>query len=247
MKACVWPPAGWGVDALLRRYPGLRIRPSRSTGILVISGDLAFDARDDRGERQIHDVFHIELRVPSRFPAELPDVRELGGRVPPDHHVNSNGTLCLGATLRLHLHLASAPHLVGFVESCVVPFLYGCVLKERGLPLPFGELPHGERGLLDDCAEIVGVRGDDACLGMLQLLAAKKRIANKRPCPCRSGRRVGRCHHELLNTIRCRMPRSRFATCHRELESIATTKRLIAFVAARHDRPRSPRHRTSVR
>ena len=34
------------------------------------------------------------------------------------------------------------------------------------------------------------------------LAAMKRRLANKRPCPCGSGRRLGRCHNRRVNTLR---------------------------------------------
>ena len=37
---------------------------------------------------------------------------------------------------------------------------------------------------------------------LLQLVTVKKRVANKRPSPCGSGLRLGRCHHRYVNHLR---------------------------------------------
>jgi hypothetical protein len=37
---------------------------------------------------------------------------------------------------------------------------------------------------------------------MLRLIGMKRRVANKRPCPCGSGLRAGKCHHRILNRLR---------------------------------------------
>jgi hypothetical protein len=37
---------------------------------------------------------------------------------------------------------------------------------------------------------------------MVRLAGKKKRIANKLPCPCGSGRRLGRCHNLKVNGLR---------------------------------------------
>ena len=68
--------------------------------------------------------------------------------------------------------------------------------------MPFNELAHGVRGLLDDYRELFGVSNDDSCIQMLKMLSLKKRVANKLPCPCGSGKRLGICHQKRLNPFR---------------------------------------------
>jgi hypothetical protein len=77
--------------------------------------------------------------------------------------------------------------------------------------MPFDELAHGVAGLLDDYRRILGFATDAACREALRLLALKRRIANKSPCPCGSGRRLGRCHNRRLNRLRERHGRRWFA------------------------------------
>jgi hypothetical protein len=45
---------------------------------------------------------------------------------------------------------------------------------------------------------------------MIYLAASEKRKANRHPCPCGSGRRVGKCHNLALNRLRRRLGRSWF-------------------------------------
>lgn len=205
-----WPPPSWGVHALLSRYPGLAFRPSRVAGTLVIAGELTFSASEPGRKRPVEDTFLVEIQVSRNFPNEPPLVRDAGGRVPRTFHTNPDGTLCLGSPIAVRMRLAAQPDLVGFVETSVIPYLYAFVRKERGEPLPFGELAHGDRGLLDDYRRLLGTRDDRTCVALLMLLGMKKRIANKQRCACGSGRRVGRCHHRALNRLRPAAPRSWF-------------------------------------
>lgn len=192
--------ATWGLDELLDRHPGLSRRPSRS-GELVVAGTL--DYRTEHPSLgAIEDAFTIELRIPAVFPRVVPRVRELDGRVPADFHRVLNGDLCLGSPLRLQLILSKNPTLVGFVGKCVVPYLVGFNVFERTGEMPFGELAHGNRGLFDEYKQIFGVRADSACVQFLHLLSLRKRVANKRPCPCGSGRRLGKCHNRQANSLR---------------------------------------------
>lgn len=68
--------------------------------------------------------------------------------------------------------------------------------------MPFGDLAHGRLGIIQDYMRLLRVDTEEATMKMLYLLGVKKRIANKQPCPCKSGRRLGRCHNHLLNSLR---------------------------------------------
>ena len=204
-----WPDH-WGVDELLDRYPGLALRPTKERGTLVIGGELQFSATGGKGGVCVTDSFSVEITVPSTFPAEPPVARETAGRVPKTFHTNPDGTLCLGSPLRLQMEVRRKPSLLGFVDRCLIPYLYGYAHHERGAALPFGELDHGSPGLLFEYRHLLGVKDNRTCVGLLSLVGEKKRIANKRPCPCGSGRRVGRCHHRKLNRLRMSAPRHWF-------------------------------------
>ena len=90
----------------------------------------------------------------------------------------------------------------------MIPYLYGYSIVENGGAPPFGELSHGAAGLRDDLATLIGVRDDRVLLDFVRLLAAKKRKANKLPCPCGAGLRVGRCHNRKLNILRAQLGRA---------------------------------------
>jgi hypothetical protein len=218
MNAPMWPPKDWGLDVLLKRYTGLALRPSNVAGVLIIGGDLEFDAVGPCGSGSANASFQIELRVGPAFPRDAPQVRELGGQIPRGFHTNPHdGTLCLGSPLRLAVLHSRHDDLLGFVEACVVPFLFGWVRYKRDGHLPFGELAHGTRGLLDEYREVFRVHEDRACIEMLRMLALKKRIANKLRCPCGSGLRVGRCCHRRLQYLRVIRPRSWFRKEYHQL------------------------------
>ena len=204
-------PLSWGLDALREQQPDLRERPS-SDGSLVLEGPVEFRGRNtDHGE--VHEHFEVRLKVPDKFPRELPSVWELGGRIPPGFHTNlDDKSLCLGSPLQLFIELNAEPTLVGFVNRCLLPYFYNFVVGERTGTLPFGELAHGRKGLLSEYQRLLGARDAATTRALFHLLSVKKRIANKRPCPCGSGRRVGRCHHRFLNPLRKVHARSWFAT-----------------------------------
>lgn len=73
-----------------------------------------------------------------------------------------------------------------------VPYLYAVSHKlQHGGPFPFGELAHGTPGALDEYVDLFGLEDRTKIKQALYLLGLKKRIANKRPCPCGCEKRLG--------------------------------------------------------
>lgn len=201
-----------GLRPFLDAYPGMRIRPSPA-GVIRLEGDFHFRA-DHKDGPLIEDTYRLLIEIPHRFPDELPRTLEIGGRIPRDanHHVLSDGSLCLGSPLRLHLIARRTRDLTAFVRRGIVPYLYAASYREKtGGPYPFGELTHGAEGLLDDYAQLLGLRTPRQAFDALALLGTKRRLANKRPCPCACGRRLGVCRfNTTIRSLRGEFGRSFF-------------------------------------
>ncbi len=179
----------------------MAIRPSREA-VLRLKGKFEFSAQHPL-HGKVADAFHVQIDVPMGFPRELPEVRETGGRIPRlgEYHVNGDGSLCLGSHLRLLIKLSTAPTMSGFASTCLIPYLYAISLKlKNGGKLVFGELAHYGPGMLQDYALLFMLGSMDRAQYALKLLSMKRRIANKKPCPCGCGIRLGQCrfNHRLL-------------------------------------------------
>ena len=196
----------WGIDEILRRYPRLKIVPDDDCELLLL-GQINFIATAP-GLEIITDSYSISIAVPASFPRDAPRVWDKGQRIDPKYHRLTDGSFCLGSPASLRLLLAQQPTLLAFIEQCVIPYLYGYSFFEKHRRPPFGELAHGDRGLIDDFKRLFGLATADACADMLSLIGMKKRVANKQPCPCNSGLRLGKCHHNLANRLRILLGRS---------------------------------------
>lgn len=205
----------WSVDEMLLAYPDLSLRPVVD-GIVRIGGTLVFSA-DASGLERIDDAYEVEISVPMAFPRKLPLVKETGARIPRTFHTNPDSSLCLGSPVRLQLKLAKTPTLLGFVESCLIPYLYGFSYRQKHGQLPFGELDHGSKGIRHDFADLFGVKSDEAAVRMVALAGLKKRDANRRSCPCGSGRRLGKCHNRRVNELRNQLGRDWFQEQYRRI------------------------------
>lgn len=200
------------LSQFLKDNPGMSTAPFSGTGV-CLRGKFYFKAHVS-GCDEVEDSYKLEIIVPDTFPQDLPKVKETGGKIPHDgnFHVNPDGSLCLGSPLRLLEKIYSAQSFTGFAEKCLVPYLYAVSYKLiHGGDFIFGELAHGDRGIVEDYSIILGLRERHQIIRAIQLLGVKKRIANKRPCPCGCGKRLGVCpFHHKLNEFRKMAPVSWF-------------------------------------
>jgi len=173
----------------------MTIKPTTGSD-LVMQGKFCFSAQPEGGV-EITDTYGLRIEVPQDFPRRLPRVTELDNKIPRtgNYHVNKDdATLCLGSPLRLLWKVSKQPTLSGFAADCLVPYLYAISHKLKfGGPLPFSELAHDTPGELQDYVDLFSLKGPDQAQRALSLLGMKKRRANKEPCPCDCGKRVGKC------------------------------------------------------
>ena len=194
-----------GIQEFLQDYPGMAIRPTQEGSMLTLSGTFDFSAKFGES-KEITDSYRLLILVPDSFPRSIPEVKEIGNKIPRngDYHVNSDDTLCLGSRLRLLLKISSKPTLNGFTEECLVPYLYAVSHKlSFGGKFLFSDLSHGTLGELRDYVDLFGLKELEQARATLYLLTMKKRLANKHPCPCGCGRRLGKCSfNDRLKRIR---------------------------------------------
>ena len=87
-------PLKWGVEELLRKYPELRLQPTKRDET-IIAGSLEFSAQT-RGQKLISDRYEISISVPSDYPRSIPLVRETAMRIPRDFHKLDSGPSVFG-------------------------------------------------------------------------------------------------------------------------------------------------------
>ena len=174
---------------------------------LILKGEFQFIATS-KNKPEIRDSFNLKVEIPLGFPKKIPKVWEIGKKIPKtkdgEYHINPDGSLCLGSPLRLLDKINRSGTLAGFVESCLVPFLYAVSLKlQNGGNFYMGELAHGFSGVLDDYRDLFGIENNENIIRVLELIGMKKRIANKALSPCLCEQRLGRCRLRfVINRLR---------------------------------------------
>jgi hypothetical protein len=183
-------------DKLALSYPRLCLT-QREDKTWVVAGQLRFRA-EYKGE-QVDDEYTVEIFIPEEYPSFPPMARETGGRIPRDFH-HSEDELCLGALPAIAQTFSQEPTLLGFINNSLIPYLYSYSYKCQFGNLPFGELAHGWRGILEYYQDLFQITDRKAVLNLLKIVAQNK-YRGHIPCPCGSQKRLRACHGETLRLL----------------------------------------------
>lgn len=186
-----------GLEDFLASHPEIRI-VEISHDKIELAGEYHLKAQL-AGSQLVDRTFLIRLVCPRDYPGKLPKVLEEGRYVPRnrDYHTYPDGSFCLGSELKIKSILFGDHSLTAFFEKIIDRFLYAVSHRIEFGNFPYGELAHGEDGLIDDYAEMFGLTGKQPVLRALQALGKRKREANKLPCPCGCDLRLGRCDYRF--------------------------------------------------
>lgn len=186
------------LEDFLSQNPSMRL-DTLCDDSFTIEGEYRIHAAMD-GAQEIERTFSLRISVSRNFPREVPRVSETRGEIPEtcDHHINHDGSFCLGSEIKVKSILSEGPDLLAFSDRILTPFLYSVSHKILFDFFPYGELAHGEKGLVDDYQTIFKVRDKASVLLALKALSVRKRAANKLPCPCNCGSRLGKCDYRFF-------------------------------------------------
>jgi len=173
----------------------------------------------------VHDCYDVQIEFGLDFPEVAPLLIERAERIPRivDRHMypNTDGWCCFGVWAEW---LATGPRTIErFLLETVHDFFFSQYYYELHPELeeadrwPIGERSHGQQGIVEGCARVLGVPPTiDAILGAIGYILGEDRDRNA-TCLCGSGRRFKRCH------------RSRFWQLRSELDPVAIKSILDAL------------------
>ena len=187
---------------LVQKYPTLRLEYRDDKNF--VTGNLIFSANYQY--QRIDDDYLIEMVIPSNYPDSLPTVKDKANRISRDFHKQTDGTLCLGASLALRFNFSKQPSLLGFIEKCVIPYLYAYSYNCKYGSLPYGELAHGWEGILDYYKDLFKIDDSQKILRLVKSLAQNQYMAHSR-CPCGSRKKMRDCHGNLIRKLLSLQPK----------------------------------------
>jgi len=186
------------------KYEGLEFLQN-DNGICLLKGVLAFEGEYE--SLVLADAFDIEMQIPPDYPDNLPVVKEIGYRIPREFHTYSgDNTLCLAAPLAVKIQFSLNKTLLGFIENLIIPFFFNYLHLQQYETLPFGELSHGAKGILEFYKSHLHIPESGIVLRMIKLLATQDYRGYSK-CPCNSGKNLRNCHgRQLLKCMTLQTP-----------------------------------------
>ncbi|WP_330111087.1 ubiquitin-conjugating enzyme family protein [Methylophaga thalassica] len=187
-----------GLEDFLATHPRIRISEINDER-LVLAGEYHLRAQL-KSSHLVDRTYRLKLVYPRDYPAKLPTVIDEEKYFPrnQEFHTYDDGSFCLGSELKIKSLLKDDRSLSAFFDKIVDGFLYAVTHRIEYGNFPYGDLDHGEQGLVDDYGEMFGVSGKLAVMRALQALGKRKREANKLPCPCGCPLRLGRCNYRFF-------------------------------------------------
>lgn len=187
-----------GLEDFLATHPRIRILEINDER-LVLAGEYHLRAQL-AGSQLVERTYRLKLVCPRDYPAKLPTVIDEQEYFPrnQEYHTYEDGSFCLGSELKIKSLLKDDYSFAAFFDEIVDGFLYAVTHRIEYGDFPYGDLAHGEQGLVDDYGEMFSVNGKLAVLRALRVLGKRKRESNKSPCPCGCGLRLGRCNYRFV-------------------------------------------------
>ncbi|MCP3055058.1 SEC-C metal-binding domain-containing protein [Aurantimonas marianensis] len=154
------------------------------------------------------DWYQVRVGITAGFPWEEPCVVETGDRIPKvvDRHVfPDHGDCCLGVWEEW-LITASDHTFEAFMTGVMHDYFVSQTYFEAKGEWPFGERSHGDAGVVESFADLLGVGNDKAIIVEYLRLMSWKHVKGHASCPCGSGRRLRQCHRDKVDQLKKRIP-----------------------------------------
>jgi hypothetical protein len=153
------------------------------------------------------DRFNLEIVFPNDYPRSVPEVYEVGNRIPrdSDHHVMPEGMFCLFVPDERWRYWGEGKGVSEFLVEIVNDFLlFQLYFEQHGVP-PFGERRHGIDGIFDYYGEEIGTNNREYIEQCIRYLS-RKEVKGHWKCYCGSGQKLRHCHRDKVCELRNKIP-----------------------------------------
>lgn len=174
--------------------------------------------------------YEVKIVLGYDYPKKQPKVFEIGNRIPrqPDYHINNQEGECCICIWEAWLAKNQNISFAEFIQRPLHQFFLGQLVYEKKRRWPFGERSHGEKGVLEECTEILNLPFDKEKIIRHLLFFTRKNHIGFWPkghwiCPCGSGRIIRKCdsqkHVQHLSNIHKRISPTIAASFLRKIQA----------------------------
>ena len=152
-------------------------------------------------------AFDIKMEFSDRYPRREPKVFEVGGQIPrkAERHINSDGDCC--ATVWENWLVATQDQsFASYINGPLNEYFLGQFWFEKTGKWPFGERPHGTKGLEEAYADALGIPNKQKNLRYHPRLLSQDWPKGHWLCPCGSGKPLRYCHLDDIMAMHEKVP-----------------------------------------
>lgn len=183
----------YNLDKLLDKYPLLHCSSSPDGRYNIVEGEFLVNARSS------DECFELDYSICANIYSDeinTPLIKETSGKIDVSYsHINHDGTLCLAVDAEILDECVSES---GFdcekwFDDFVISYFFSYeYFKKYGI-CPFGERKHGANGILEYYQQKYCVDTPQKAFSLLEY-TVNHRYRGHLMCPCKSGKRIKKCH-----------------------------------------------------
>lgn len=175
-------------ECAIQKFPKLNL-PTKIGETWEINGYI--DVIDDEG--CYWDTYNVKIVVPPRFPDELFELYETGGKIPKEADWHNSTTCCLSTPSIMFSEMRDNITLSNWLEKFAHPFLANHVYKVRTGNYASEEFQHGDAGILQGYFKLFNSSDTKAVIRRLELMIGKKKLGRNEKCFCGSNEKYKKC------------------------------------------------------
>lgn len=188
------PIENYDIERMKTEYPAFAL--SRRENDCVFCGELVLNHIFN--DVRMTGTFELEIIVPGDYPLAFPTVREVSNNIDKAYsHLYTSGQFCLASNLELKMFFSSETDIPTFIEKFVIPYLYTYQFYEAYGVYPYGERSHGIDGDLEYLKDLFKVEKWDQVFDIM-IFIVQSTYRGHLACPCGSGKRIRKCHGDIL-------------------------------------------------
>lgn len=159
--------------------------------------------------KKVLDRYKISIDIPCTYPADLPIVRETGGRIPREdkYHINNDGTACVFLPEDRWRSFPVGNSFSTYLNVPLHNFFLGQTVYQKEGKWPFGECRHGSEGIYEYYFWLLDIRDKNSVHRFLHILSKynfKKHYHYE--CPCGSKLLIRECCIGKIRDLRLKIP-----------------------------------------
>lgn len=175
------------------------------------------------------DKYQIKIICGDTYPVLMPEVHEIGGRIPKiaDRHFFPKTTrACLLLEDEKYKYYGRNTSITDFIKEIVEPFFLSQTYYHHTGKWLFGERGHGVRGILEFYEEVLGTNDLDLICNFLTCVLDDK-IKGHMSCFCGSNLIMRKCHFDLVKDFRTKLSKETIQASLNRLRTFSQNERLL--------------------